>query len=146
MRSSTWKHFAWQALGLLFYLGGMLIFLVVMVEVFLSEPERSLANLSSAHMPFLLVSVLLIVFGRYIGYRFGGDLTDGMAGKGGPQSRRDSILEDYGYDPSHSQEDDDDEPQYTYEDDTVFLRCPDCGEKNEPEFDYCGNCAAKLEK
>ncbi|WP_263020186.1 zinc ribbon domain-containing protein [Natronobiforma cellulositropha] len=138
-----WKTFAWQLLGLLFYLGGMVVFLVVVVNVYIAEPNRSLENLSSAHLPFFGLSVLLIVFGRYIGHRFGSTLAiNGYPTNGeGSESHRDRVLREYGYDPSLETRE---ESTVEYEDQTDALVCPNCGERNEPGYDYCGNCASKL--
>lgn len=147
-----WKNLLWQLLGVLCYLAGMLVFLVLIVDIYLSPPTNSIENLSSGHTPYFAVSLLLIVLGRYVSYRFGAEIGLGAMGSGGyhsqPHSRSDtqsqaqSVLQKYGY--RDSSEPDTDDMPYEYEDGEVYITCPQCGTRNEQEFDYCENCAAQL--
>lgn len=143
MQKSLWKAFLWQGVGLLFYFAGMLVFLVVAVNVFLSPPANSLENLSDGHVVSLLVSVVLIVVGRLIGWKFGGDLSLSQMYRGAPArpGSDQSRLEQLGYQvrPEASEErpdpPDDGEPA---------LVCRECGAHNEPGYRYCGNCSSEL--
>lgn len=145
MRQSLRTMMVWQGVGLLFYLAGMLLFLVVAVGVFLAPPENSLANLATGDMALILVSVLLLVFGRVISWKFGGEAGAMMGsvstirGRGPDQSK----LEELGYQipPEESSEP---ESDVVYEDGEVYTRCPECGARNEREFDYCSNCSSRL--
>ncbi|MCU4744401.1 zinc ribbon domain-containing protein [Halobacteria archaeon AArc-m2/3/4] len=147
-----WKNLLWQLLGVLCYLAGMLVFLVLIIDVYLSPPANSIENLSSEHIPFFGVSFLLIVLGRYVSYRFGAEIGFGSMGSGGyhsqprsqagDQSQAQSVLAKYGYRDSSDPETD--ELPYEYEDGDVYITCQNCDTRNEQEFDYCENCAAKL--
>jgi hypothetical protein len=144
MRQSLRKTLLWQAVGLLFYLAGMVLFLVVAVEAFLAPPASSFGNVATGELLVLLVSVVLLVTGRVIGWKLGGDT--GVAGtvasvRGrGPEE---SKLEELGY-RMPVEESENSGSGVVYEDGEVYVRCPDCGEPNEREFDYCGNCSSQL--
>lgn len=147
-----WKNLLWQLLGVLCYLVGLLVFLVLIVDIYLSPPTNSIDNLSSGHAPIFAVSLLLIVIGRYVSYRFGSGVGFEAVASGGyhsqphsqsdTQSRAQSVLQKYGYRDSSDPETD--ELPYEYEDGEVYITCQECGTRNEQEFDYCENCAAEL--
>ena len=137
------KSLLLQVLGLLFYLGGMLLFLFVAVSVFLSPPENSLENLSSGHMAWIVVSLLLLVTGRLISWRFGVDqsLSRGIQGSIMGKERDVSRLRDLGY---NVPADTSDEQAFAYDDGDVYVVCSKCGTKNEQGYSYCSDCSAEL--
>lgn len=145
MRRSLRKTLLWQGVGLLFYLAGMVLFLVVAVNAFLEPPANSLANVTTGDMAALLVSVLLLVVGRVISWKLGGG-TGAMIGSGGTirsQAPKQSKLEELGYQ-MPPEESNDAGSNFDYEDGEIYIRCPECGAKNEPEFEYCNNCSSQL--
>lgn len=140
MRRSTWRLLLWQGLGLLCYVAGMLLFLVVAIGVFLAPPENSLSNLSVDHLPFILASLVLIVLGRVISWKYGGG---SMLGGFRPDQPETSPLEDLGYRvPSESTDDSD--TGFRYEDGEMTIVCPECGTENDPDYTYCRDCSAQL--
>lgn len=155
----TWKPYLWQVVGLLFYLFGMLLFLVVAIDVFTSPPENSIENLSNEHLLPIGLSVLLFVIGRLISWRFGANLAVGAFGAGLPgqagnqisqnEHPDQTVLEKYGY--YHRPADSDEEKreldevaEFVRDRDANAVYCEECGTANDREFDYCGNCAAEL--
>lgn len=145
MRPSMRKQLAWQAVGFCCYLGGMLLFLALAMDVYFSPPERSIENLSSAHAPFLVASLALFVLGSYVVQRFGGGFGLPERAPDRPQTRREAMLSEYGlHEPDIEEEESTDEPDYAYEDGDVAVRCPACGTKNDPSYAYCGECASEL--
>lgn len=157
MRESTLKQFAWQLVGLLFYLAGMVFFLIIVISVFVNEPDDPVAALAGDHLPLLLMSMVLILLGRVISWKFGTGLNVGAFGSGNFQSpgvgpgtndRPDeTVLEQHGYYHSPRETDDDEDDGIPpYEPEKSGIRCESCGTTNDPEYDYCGNCAAELPK
>lgn len=143
MRRPMLKSLLWQVLGVLFYLGGMLLFLFVAVNVFLSPPENSLENLSSGHVAWILVSLVLLVTGRLISWRFGAErsLSRGIQGSIMGNDRDASRLRNLGYNvPAETS----DEQEFTYDDGDVYVVCSRCGTKNEQGYSYCSDCSAEL--
>jgi len=147
MRQSLRKTMLWQGVGLLFYLAGMVLFLVVAVDAFLG-PGDAVGPVTTGHVAAMLVSVALLLTGRAISWKLGGDVGGDPAGMGvlgrvGDENPNQSKLEELGY--RMPPEDSDDHNSDTiYEDGEVYVRCPECGEKNERGFDYCGNCSGEL--
>jgi hypothetical protein len=147
MRQSLRKTLLWQGVGLLFYLAGMVLFLAVAVNAFLAPPANSFGAVTTGDIAVLLVSVALLLFGRAISWKLGGDV--GGAGAMGTLGRvRDrrpnqSKLEELGY-RMPPDESDDRGSDTVYEDGEVYVQCPECGEQNERGFDYCGNCSSEL--
>lgn len=144
MRPSFRKMLLWHGVGLLCYLAGMLLFLVVAVSVFLAPPENSLANLTTGHMAILLGSIVLLVVGRVMSWKGGG----GAGMMGGIQTIREqrpdqSKLEELGYQMPASTSDTPD-ADGAGEDDAGTITCSECGATNEPTFRYCSNCSARL--
>ena len=144
MRQSLRKTLLWQGIGLLFYLAGMGLFLVMAVSVFLAPPQNSLANLTTGDMLLGMVSVGLLVVGRVLSWKFGGETSPMGAvtrirGQGADQSK----LEELGYQipPEDSGNPD---SGVMYEDGTVYVQCSECGAKNEQQFEYCNNCSSQL--
>ena len=144
MRQSLRKTLLWQGIGLLFYLAGMGLFLVMAVSVFLAPPQNSLANLTTGDMLLGMVSVGLLVVGRVLSWKFGGETSPMGAvttirGQGPNQSK----LEELGYQipPEDSGNPD---SGVMYEDGTVYVQCSECGAKNEQQFEYCNNCSSQL--
>lgn len=143
MRQSLRKTLLWQGIGLLFYLGGMLLFLLVAVSAFLAPPENSLANVTTGDVAMLLISMVLLATGRVISWK-GGEETGTIMGSASTirgQGPEQSKLEELGYqippDPS-------DEANVAYEDGEIYVRCNECGAKNQQTFDYCNNCSGRL--
>lgn len=132
MERSTWKALGWQVLGLGLSIVGLLVFLVVIVGVFLSPPRNSLANLSTDQLPFVLSSIVLIVAGNLISWRFGGARDAvGPHGGGRDPSSVEATLEDLGYEvPADADED--------------AVVCVECGTVNEVGYTFCANCSAEL--
>jgi len=148
MRQSFRKTLLWQGVGLLFYLAGMVLFLLVAVNAFLGPSGISFGAVTTTDIVLLLVSAGLLVTGRMIGWKFGGDV-GGRAGAAGTISRirgqrpKQSKLEELGYHVP-PEESDDSASDFVYEDGEMSVRCPECGATNEQGFDYCGNCSSKL--
>lgn len=143
MRQSLRKMLLWQGIGLLFYLGGMLLFLLVAVSAFLAPPESSFANLTTGDMAMLVMSVVLLATGRVIS-RKGGWETDAVMGSVSTirgQGPNQSKLEELGYQMPPDASNDAD---VIYEDGEISIRCTECGAKNEQTFDYCNNCSSRL--
>jgi len=146
MRSWSRKALLWQAVGTLCYLAGLLVFVSVVIGVFLSPPENSLANFSSGHVPVLVVSTILIVAGRLISYKYG--LQDGLSGavreyRGRPEM---SKLEELGYviPPENEGGEGGLERELTLEDGELTVACNECGTENDPDYRFCANCSAEL--
>lgn len=147
MRQSFRKMLLWQGVGLLLYLAGMVLFLVVAVDAFLG-PGDAVGPVTTGHVVAVLASVALLLAGRAISWKLGGAV-GGDTGVGGTfgavrdQGPNQSKLEELGY--RMPPEDSDGRRSDTvYEDGEVYVRCPECGEPNEPGFDYCGNCSSEL--
>lgn len=145
MRRSVLKSVLGQVGGLLFYLAGMVLFLFVMLDVFRSPPTNSIENLSAEHMGPLLLSVILIVTGRAISWKFGGDFTmtavyHGASLRSGPQESR---LEQLGYN-LPPEESENRRSSFGYDDGEVYVVCSECGTRNETGYSYCSNCSAEL--
>jgi len=154
MRESLRKTLLWQAFGLLCYLAGLGLFLVVVVTAYFEPPENSLANLTTAHMAAILLSIALLVMGRTISWRVGDEWgvisgSTGTVGDAGPpDSPRDrdpveSKLEELGYNVPREQ------PSssaggITYEDGRVRIRCAECGATNKQSYTHCRDCSSEL--
>ena len=144
MRQSLRKTLLWQGIGLLFYLAGMGLFLVMAVSVFLAPPQNSLANLTTSDMLLGMVSVGLLIMGRVLSWKFGGETsTMGAVTTIRSQGPNQSKLEELGYQipPEDSGNPD---SGVTSEDGTVYVQCAECGVKNEQQFEYCNNCSSQL--
>lgn len=146
MRSSTRKALLWQGVGMLCYLAGLLVFVMVAIGVFLSPPENSMANLSPSHTPVLTVCAGLIVVGRLISYKYG--VEDGFTGaireyRGRPKKTK---LEELGYviPPENEGGEAGLEQKLSFEEGEVTVACNECGAENDPDYRFCGNCSAEL--
>lgn len=143
MRQSLRKMLVWQGVGLLCYLAGMLLFLVVAVGVFLAPPEHSLANLTTGDMAVILVSIVLIVTGRLISWMGGGE--SGTMMEGVRTIRRQdpdqSKLEELGYQMPSDASDGVDTDGMGEE---SVIKCSECGATNERTFRYCSTCSSRL--
>jgi len=146
MRRSFRKALLWQVVGLGLYLLGMLVFLVVALGAYMAPPENSFANFSGGHMAALLVSIALIVSGRVVSYKLGGESTvaGGLSQRIRPEPKQ-NKLQELGYkmppDPSESESDGLD---FSYEDGELKTVCGECGAENDPDFKFCGNCSSEL--
>jgi hypothetical protein len=147
MRQSLRKSLLWQGVGLLFYLAGMVLFLVVALDAFLG-PGDAVGPVTTGHVVAMLVGLALLLTGRTISWKLGGDV-GGRHGAGGTlgairgQNPNQSKLEELGYQ-MPPEETDHNSSDTVYEDGEVYVRCPECGEPNEHGFDYCGNCSGEL--
>jgi len=146
MRSSTLKSLLWQGAGMLCYLSGLILFVMVVIGVFLSPPENSMANLSASHTPVLTACAVLIVAGRAISYRYG--VEDGLAGaireyRGRPEKTK---LEELGYviPPESESGEPGLEQKLSFEEGAVTVTCNECGAENDPDYRFCGNCSTEL--
>lgn len=145
MRPSRKKALLWHGASVLLYLGGMALFLVVAVSVFLAPPSNSFANLSTGDTVLVLVSVVFLVGGRYVGWRYGlGEQTlgDSVAALRDHEPEP-SKLEQLGYRVSHDTPGET-EQDTAYEDGSVYRVCPDCGANNDSEYRFCRECSAEL--
>lgn len=140
MRESLRTALLWYGLALLCYLVGIALFLVGGVGPFLAPPAYSLSNLTTVHIALVGASALL--------FGLGGTLNR----KAGPQQRMPggttqpigtdrSTLADLGY---RVPPEDEHESTTVYEDGELYVRCPECGAKNETRYTYCGGCSAEL--
>jgi hypothetical protein len=145
MRQSLRKTLLWQGVALLLYLAGMVLFLVVAVNVFLAPPANSVANLTTGDMGVIGMSLLLIVAGRVIGWKYGGEAnTVGTTIQGiRHQKPEQSTLEELGYQ-MPLEETDTGDAAMAYDDGEVCTQCPECGTQNDPQFQYCSNCSSQL--
>ena len=144
MRASLRKALLWQGIGLLFTMAGMLVFLVVGVNVYLSPPANSFENVATGDMALLVVSVALLLTGRVVAWKFGGE--DGPLATidrvRNPQPEQ-SRLEELGY-RIPPEESADTETEHRVDHDGAVVQCPECDATNEIGFDYCGECSARL--
>lgn len=133
-----------HAVGLLFYLGGMLLFLSVVVGTFLNTSREATGDELVGSLPILLVSIALIVMGRVISWKYGdersGLLTWATPMEGEPEQ---SKLGQLGYQ-LPPETDTDEQTPFEYADGTVRVICTECGEKNSGDFRFCSNCSAEL--
>lgn len=147
MRSSLRKTIVWQVLGLLAYFLGIVLFLSAAMDLFFREPGRSLGSATSGHVFVFTLSVVFIVGGRVISWKLGGEREmsplSGSMNPFGQQRPKQTKLEELGYvmPPDSSEAD---ESDFAYEDGTVYVVCPECGEKNDAGFRFCHNCSAQL--
>lgn len=133
----------WQAIGGGCYLLGLVVFLLTFVGVYFAPPANSLANLAPVHGAGMGVGVGLLLLGKAITWRFGeGDPTGGRLPGDlfdtGPDRNR---LQELGY---NVPPDEEDPAPHGYEDGEVYLRCPDCGKRNDTDYRFCANCSAEL--
>lgn len=139
------RPFLWYVLGTCCYLAGLLLFLATFLSVYVAPPENSLSNFAPAHGIGMAGSVALLILGKAIVWKFGtlplgrSRLLDRVLDRGPDESRLQAL--GYNVPPEESHED---ERGYGYESGTVYLQCPDCGMRNDPEYTYCGNCSSEL--
>lgn len=145
MRGARKRELVWRAAGWLCYLVGLLLVLLVAVGAYLSPPEGSFANVSTVDLVVLLAGVGLIVGGRVVAMTLGGsrEMAAGSMGMFGDSRPEQSRLEELGYNiPPEST--DGTTGGRALEDGELVVVCPNCGERNDDAFDYCGNCSAEL--
>jgi len=126
----------WRLLGLLLYLVGLTLSLFIVVDIFVSGGLAADGEVPAQVVAVLALSIVLIVLGRAITWKFGGR---GAVSGQPPQNRDQSPLEQMGY---VTPEPPDDPPPEPPDEESVV--CPECGTKNERGFTYCHNCSAEL--
>lgn len=143
--SDRLRALLWQAIGLSFYLFGLLVFLTTVVGIYLAPPANSFANFSPGHGVGLGIGVGFLLAGKIVTWKFADPefLSTGLAGDilgTGPDQNR---LQELGYNvpPGEVIED---APAREYEGGEVYLMCPDCGKRNDPDYRFCANCSAEL--
>ncbi|MFW6437231.1 MAG: DUF7577 domain-containing protein [Halococcoides sp.] len=139
MRDMYRSALIWHALALLCYLAGISLFVFGAVEPYLAPPERSLANLTTGHVALIAGSVVAFAAGGLANWKSGWRNTLPAASPWGtqPGRARGNLGE-----PSERERDR--EPPTAYEDGTLYVRCPECGAKNDTGYRYCGECSSEL--
>lgn len=148
------KQLAWLLLGLLFYVGGGVVFLVAVFSIW--GPEGvSEEGFTTVALSLLVLSVLLFVTGGYFMRRGGssGVLNaygamyqfGGTGGQRDEQSWSERQRAQYGaFDRSAIEDDREPEAVGGEQNDDAGVSCPHCGAHNESGFRFCGNCSKKL--
>lgn len=153
MARSIWGLLLWRGLGLLCYLAGLLLFVLVGLDVYLSAPERSFENVTTLHVVPLGLSILLLLLGGVFMQKFGGGFAGGIGAAGAQfgmpggagllgDGTEQTRLEELGYRVSSGSGDND--GSFAYEDGEVYAICTECGTKNEQGYRYCNSCSTKL--
>lgn len=138
MRESLRTALVWHALALVCYMAGVTLFVLGAVGPFLAPPERSLANLTTGHVALVAASLVLFAAGGAASAKSGWRNTLPAASPWGTQPDRSR-----GGPPGGDRESDR-EPPTVYEDGELYIRCPECGAKNETSYSYCGECSSEL--
>lgn len=147
MAADLWRRLLWQVVGIICYLGGLVLFLVVAVDVYTAPPEGSFENLSLHHLALIGASVVLMVAsgGILFAHR---NVPIGMIGphhgvggtRDSPGSRRsEDPLDQFPTDPP-------DDPQPSQPDSGPGVRCPTCGVTNEEGYRFCRSCSSDLSR
>lgn len=142
MRESLRRTLLWQGIGFVLYLGGLILFVIVAQGVFFGPPANAM-TFTGADLAVLLTGLLLIVVGRIVSWKGGEEATTllGTVAAIREQRPEPSRLEELGYQvPPEGEQGDD----MIYEGGEIYIRCDECGAKNEREFDYCANCSSPL--
>ncbi|CCQ33333.1 hypothetical protein HLRTI_002596 [Halorhabdus tiamatea SARL4B] len=140
MRESLRSALAWQALALVCYFAGVTLFVLGAVGPFLAPPERSLANLTTVDLLLVVASLVLFATGGTASAKSGWRNSLPAGSPWGTQPERSSRGEpSYGADREADRE-----PPTAYEDGELYVRCPECGAKNETTYSYCGECSSEL--
>lgn len=148
MRPSTRRALLWRGIGLLCYLGGLLLFLPVALGVVLGPAAGGVASRPGGALLYLLASVALLVLGRVITWKLGGEgaRTTGLPGAPPDSEPEQSTLERLGYRmPPAESDDGGTEPALAREADDPRVVCRNCGAENDPEYGYCRGCSAELD-
>jgi uncharacterized protein YacL len=144
MDRSTRTAVLWRIAGFACYAVGLILSVLTVVNAYFAPPASSFANVSLSHIVGLFASLLLIAVGRTISWKYGDEVDAAVESTANPwQKPQQSRLEELGYHipPEESEQVD---QGYAYEDGEVFVVCRECGEENEPGFEFCGNCTARL--
>jgi len=139
MRKSLRSALVWHALALLCYMAGVTLFVLGAVGPFLAPPEQSLANLTTGDIALVVGSLVLFAAGGAASAKSGWRNTLSAASPWGTQP--DHSRGDLG---SRTDREADREPATAYEDGELYVRCPECGAKNDTSYSYCGECSAEL--
>jgi len=143
MRPSL-RDVALETASTLLYLAGTVLVVLVAARGFLAIETNSLAVLSALDLVFLAAGVGLFVAARWVSPGLRRRLTVDPHTRVGRHQPEPSKLEQLGYRvPDESPQGG--SPTTAYEDGTLYRLCPECGERNESDFDYCRNCSTKLE-
>jgi hypothetical protein len=137
---------------MLFYLFGMVLFLAVAVGAFLAPPENSLANMTTGDIAVIFLSVAMLVTGRLINWKYGGEtsmLAGATVGRGhapGNQDPNQTRLEQLGYHvpPESAAAGDDGEDGDEDDIEGPVVVCTECGTRNGTDFRFCRECSSEL--
>lgn len=140
MRDFHRSALVWHALALLCYMAGVTLFVLGAVGPFLSPPEQSLSNLTTGNIVLVVASLVLFAAGGAASWKSGWRNTLPAASPWGTQPDQ-SGRGDLGY---GIDRDTDREPTTAYEDGELYVRCPECGAKNDTSYAYCGECSSEL--
>lgn len=134
-----------QFVGIVMYLGGLLMLLMVVLSVYLAPPQHSFGNLSLVHLLLITASLVFIIGGRMLGWRYGSVASFNTVPNGLTsvyQFNQFPVVEQPDIDDRfhHSKP----QPRKVMEDGVLYAICQECGTKNESEYTFCGNCSTKL--
>lgn len=136
------RSVVWRAVGFLCYLVGLLLSLLVVVDLFVgggAGPDGV-----SEQTPRLVASIVLIVAGRAVIWKFGGRGRGAPASLGQPPGADDeSPLEELGYVTPEPDDEELDIPEPEPEAEQSVV-CEECGTRNEQGYVYCHSCSAEL--
>jgi len=142
--SRSLRDVALETASTLLYVAGAVLVVIVAARGFLAIETNSPDVLSVIDFVLLTTGVVLVVAGRWVSPGLRRRLTIDPHTRVGRHEPQPSKLEQLGYRlPDESPEGA--QPTTTYEDGTLYRLCPECGERNETDFDYCRNCSARLE-
>lgn len=145
MRRAQKRALFWQGVGVLCYLVGLVLCVFTAVGIYLASPAGSFGNATAGDFVLLLGGMALIVTGRVVTYTRG--RSPEMVGEGvgiiREQPPEKSTLEELGY---HIPPEGTGRPEsgLAYEDGEVRAVCPECGERNDSDFEFCRRCSSEL--
>ena len=148
------RQIGWLVLGLCFYLGGGMVFLVTIFSVW--GPEGVIEEgLTTVAVAMLVLSVLLFVTGGYFMRRGGASGVvnaygsvyqfGGVGREPDDQSWSERQRGLYGaFDKSTLEGEANGERTVEQPAEEPGVSCPHCGAHNETGYRFCGNCSQKL--
>lgn len=150
MGRSIWKVVVARALGLVCYFGGFFLLLFVGIDIYLSPPERSLANASIAHLGPMALAVLLLVIGGGLSRAFGGGIGGRMGHVGDTVGFLGGSIDRIDRDGRRRSRESRrsvtprDGSTVVYRGGPALTVCQECGGTNERGYRFCGHCSSKL--